>query len=107
MSLDFSLEDVRVVEVYSRNITHNLCKMAKEAGLYQCLWRPEEGGFEFARDIIPILREGLAKLEDNPGYYIQFNPENGWGSYESLVEFVRETLKECVENPNARIQVSR
>jgi hypothetical protein len=28
--------------VYSANITHNLGKMAEEAMLYNCLWRPDE-----------------------------------------------------------------
>lgn len=28
--------------VYSRNITHNLTRMAHEAGIYQALWRPGE-----------------------------------------------------------------
>ena len=29
---------------YSANITHNLGKMAEEAGIYKHLWRPEEIG---------------------------------------------------------------
>jgi hypothetical protein len=39
-------------EVYSANITHNLGKMADEAGVYEALWRPEEIGVKTAFDLI-------------------------------------------------------
>ena len=32
-------------EVYSANITHNLGGMAREGGIYQACWRPEEIAF--------------------------------------------------------------
>jgi len=28
--------------VYSANITHNLIPMTTEAGVYKCIWRPDE-----------------------------------------------------------------
>jgi hypothetical protein len=40
MSLDVYLEEVRPCTVYSSNITHNLNKMADEAGIYQALGAP-------------------------------------------------------------------
>jgi hypothetical protein len=49
MSLDVRLEDENGRELYWFNITHNLNKMARKAGLYQCLWRPEEIGITTAR----------------------------------------------------------
>ncbi len=42
MSLDVHLEDENGNDLYWRNITHNLTTMASTAGLYECLWRPEE-----------------------------------------------------------------
>lgn len=44
MSLDVYLTATRPTEVCALNITHNLGRMAKEAGIYQHLWRPEEIG---------------------------------------------------------------
>ena len=41
MSLDVYLMEMRPVEVFERNITHNLARMADAAGLYTPLWRPE------------------------------------------------------------------
>jgi hypothetical protein len=107
MSLDVYLKKVMPTEIYSDNITHNLNKMAAEAGIYEALWRPDEHGYTHARDIIPILEEGLAKLCANPEHYEKFNPENGWGSYVGLKVFVREYLEACRANPDAEVEVSR
>jgi hypothetical protein len=42
MSLDVYLTAIRPTTVFDLNITHNLGEMARQANLYQCLWRPEE-----------------------------------------------------------------
>lgn len=107
MSLDVDLMVTKPTSVYSANITHNLNKMADKAGLYQALWRPEELPITKAKDLIPILSEGLEKLKRKPGYFKKFNAKNGWGTYDGLVNFVEEYLQACRENPRARIEVSR
>jgi len=107
MSLDIYLEAVRPTEVYWANITHNLGKMAAEAGIYEALWRPEEINVTTAAQLIPLLETGLETLRANPIDYEEFNPENGWGDYDGLVAFVRRYLKACKENPDATISVSR
>lgn len=94
-------------EVYSANITHNLNKMADEAGIYQALWRPEEIGIEKAEQLITPLRDGLALLNSDPDRFKQFNPENGWGTYEALGRFVADYLAACEEYPTATVHVSR
>ncbi len=110
MSLDFRLSyknDGHFNEVFSKNITHNLGKMADEAGIYKALWRPDENGFKKASDIIAILEKGLKELQDNPENFKKYNSENGWGLYKHFVPFVKEVLEACKENPNAEIGVSR
>jgi hypothetical protein len=107
MSLDVSLVKVMPTEIYSDNITHNLNKMAQEAGLYDALWRPDENGLTTAADLIPFLEEGLRKLCADPAHYEQFNPANGWGSYVGLKVFVRDYLEACRANPDAKVEVSR
>lgn len=94
-------------EVYSANITHNLGKMASEAGIYQHLWRPEELGIHKAKDLIEPLTEGLTLLRSDPARFKAFNPENGWGNYEGLVEFVDKYLNACIEFPNADVRIWR
>jgi hypothetical protein len=64
--------------------------MAREAGLYEHLWRPEEIGIATAGQLIEPLRDGLTRLESDPKRFKRFNPTNGWGDYEGLLEFVRE-----------------
>lgn len=94
-------------EVFRWNITHNLNKMAKDAGIYECCWRPDEVGIKKAKEMIPLLEKGLQELKSKPEYFKQFNPENGWGKYEGLVEFVENYLKACRDYPDADIKVSR
>ena len=50
MSLDFYLyvdvdtggEEPHRTDLCDKNITHNLTEMADKAGIYKCLWRPDE-----------------------------------------------------------------
>lgn len=107
MSLDVMLTAVRPTEVYSRNITHNLNKMAMEAGIYQHLWRPEELGITVAKDLIEPLALGLDKLKADPEHYKKFNSPNGWGMYEHFVPFVEDYLEACRANPDATVEISR
>jgi hypothetical protein len=93
--------------VYSANITHNLNTMASEAGIYEYLWRPDEINITKASELIDPLREGLHNLKIDPERYKKFNPENGWGSYDGLVNFVENYLNACYEYPDAIIEVSR
>jgi len=81
--------------------------MAEMAGIYVHLWRPEELGITKAVDLVAPLNEGLSRLKNKPEYFKQFNPSNGWGTYENLIEFVEEYIIACVENPDALIDVSR
>lgn len=102
MSLDFTIYaqvPSRMGEVYSRNITHNLIHMADLAGLYDVLWHPVENGYRKAKDIIPRLRIGILLLKSDPERFKKFNPNNGWGTYEGLLDFAEAVLETCLEYP--------
>ena len=107
MSLDISLIETIPTEVYEAGITHNLGKMAAEAGIYEYLWHPEEVGITAAKHLIPLLEAGLKLLLSDPDRFRQFNPENGWGTYEGLVNFTAKYLDACLTHPDAEIRVSR
>lgn len=94
-------------EVYSANITHNLNRMAVAANLYATLWHPEDRGATHAVHLIAPLAKGLTELHTAPEQFKRLNPENGWGNYEELVKFVENYLIACIQNPNAKIRVSR
>lgn len=107
MSLDVTLTAVRTTKIYSRNITHNLGRMASEAGIYEHLWRPDELGIKTAGELVEPLRRGLELLMSDPERFKAMNPPNGWGSYDGLVDFVNDYLHTCIENPDAAVSVSR
>lgn len=92
--------------VWDYNITHNLNKMADEAGIYFALWRPEEIGITKAKQLIEPLGDGLKKLLENPTKYKEHNPSNGWGDYDGLVRFVTEYIKACGQYPDANVRAS-
>jgi hypothetical protein len=113
MSLDVSLlteccdKCGRSDEGYSANITHNLGKMAKAAGIYKACWRPEEIDAATAQDITPLLKKGLKWLKEHPDEAQQYNSPNGWGTYEHFVPWVEAYLEACKKDPTAKIEVSR
>lgn len=107
MSLDVTLTKTMPTEVYSANITHNLGKMAKAAGIYECLWRPEEIGIITAGQLIEPLEAGLKKLLAAPRKYQRFDSPNGWGLYVHFVPFVEKYLAACREHSDATVDASR
>ena len=112
--------------LYSSNITHNLNRMADEAGLYEALWRPymlkteidfgddysaeykfEEENPSKAHELIAVIEKGLADLKAKPKHYEKFNSSNGWGMYEHFVPFVEKYLEALKEFPDADVEISR
>jgi hypothetical protein len=93
--------------LYEANITHNLGKMAQEAGIYMHLWRPEEIGITQAKELIKPLLDGLEKMEADPEGYSKFDSPNGWGLYKNFVPWVRRYVEACKKYPEAKIEVSR
>ena len=93
--------------VYRANITHNLNTMAKAAGIYECLWRPDETNISKAKQLIEPLQMGLNQLKNDRATFKKFNPANNWGTYELLVEFVENYLKACKQYPESEVRVSR
>ncbi len=114
-------------ELYSANITHNLGKMADEAGLYEALWRPhrlkpgydipeddhkaeweyEEANPVRAHEIIEIIEKGLADMKARPKHYEKFNSSNGWGMYKHFVPFIEKYLAALKEFPEAQVVCDR
>lgn len=114
-------------ELYSANITHNLNKMADEAGLYEALWRPYKlkknydiieddynNEYEFensnpvkANEIISIIEKGLKDMKAKPSYYKKFDSLNGWGLYVHFIPFIEEYLEALKKYPDAFVECSR
>lgn len=106
--LDFSMPDDEYQgPVYSRNITHNLGRMAAEAGVYEVVWRPDENGITKARQLIEPLTAGIEKMRNAKDYFETFNASNGWGTYENFLPWLESYLEACQEHPEADVSVSR
>lgn len=79
------------------------------------MWRkamPESDGLAgfdglTASECIPTLRSGIQKMEDNPKDFTPMNPENGWGSFEGQLDFLRNVLNLFLSAPKATVVVSR
>ena len=107
MSLDVYLTATVPTTVFDANITHNLNTMAEAAGIYMHLWRPDELGITKAGELIAPLEKGLRKMKRSPGKYKQFDPPNGWGSYDGFILWLEKYIAACKEYPEATIRVSR
>lgn len=107
MSLDVYLERVQLTTIYSDNITHNLGSMAREAGIYEHLWSPEEIGVKKAKQLIKPLRAAIKLMRTDPERFKKLNSPNGWGMYKHFVPFVERYLAACQQNPDATVTVSR
>lgn len=107
MSLEIDLKDADGKVVYSTFITHNLNNMAVEAGIYECLWRPEDHGINVAAQVVKPLAAGLNMLIQEPSRFKAFEESNGWGKWRDFVPFCAEYLEACQQNPTAIVVVSR
>lgn len=104
--------EIETTEFWHGNITHNLNLMAEDCvcyddtNLYCLLWRtyePTWGKWIYVSQLSCCL--GI--LRRDPEYFKQFNPENGWGTYEQLCEFVEDFIKALIDMPEgSRIEYS-
>jgi len=106
MSLDVYLTRIQPTEVYWANITHNLGRMAEEAGIYKCLWRPSEIGITKASQLIEPLADGIKLMELDPTRFKKFDAANGWGIYNDFIPWLKDYLAACIKFPDADINVS-
>lgn len=96
-------------EYFHMNLTHNLTEMASQCRvigtcnydadsaivtLYDLLWHPKDNlkvetpTFDYLEDVMQCYK----KLLEKPEFYKQYNPENGWGSYEGLVRNTKKFI---------------
>lgn len=103
MSLDISISATKRVEIFDRNITYNLASM-----YYKCI--DKELGFKklnnmSCKEALPILNSAIKDLIENQEEYERLNPENGWGTYDDLLEKIKDMRNCCEDNPDGIIDV--
>lgn len=103
MGLDFSLQEMKMTDVFSVNYTHNVVPMWSKAGAYEALYKSQG---KKASEIIPILSEAINNMIHNKQDYEKLNPKNGWGDYDGALRILFEIRTACECNPEATIDIS-
>ena len=113
MSLDIDLMDKWEGSVFSKNITHNLSTMADNvpvgdgATLHDIMWDLEDKfpNRTKAKQIAIPLTKALIYINTHEKEISEYNPENGWGTYEQLLEFTKEFQMACIDNQDCKIEI--
>lgn len=71
--------------------TYNLGKMFRVA----MDWDFEQRTIYKIADIFENIQRGITELKKQPEKYVQYEPENRWGTVEDALE-VLKSLKECI-----------
>ena len=104
MSLDFSIEEIQPTSVFNDNYTHNVTPMWNLAGVYEALYESED---KKTLEIVQTLKNGLTNMLLHPDDFKKLNPENGWGDYDTAVNFLRDVIHACEKHPNGTIRISK
>lgn len=89
-------------DVYWANHTSNTAPMWRHAGADLA-----ELAGKTAAEIAPVLTAAIERMAADPDTYEAMNPANGWGSYESTLEFLRGLRDACRDHPATSLRVSR
>ena len=71
--------------------TYNLGKMFRIA----MDWDFDQGAIYNIADIVDNIQCGISELKRYPGKYVQYEPENRWGTVSGALD-VLKSLKECI-----------
>ena len=108
-----ALENEECERKHVGNITHNLNEMAIHVPvsdtltLYNVLWRPDESDLNTTDDILEYVTIGLKYLIDHKKDLLQYNPDNGWGDYDGLLDFTKRVGSACLFHPHCKIEAER
>lgn len=96
-------EFTQFTTVFDMNITHNLKKMAVEAGcgILWDLWDKK------AWEIITDVKSAIKNLEENPEKFDAFNAPNGWGTRIQFIPWLKQLLEKLEEFPHAKLLISK
>lgn len=100
------------------NITFNVSPMYYSAFefAYKCIHgtaykSADDSGFGLGQltgmkcsDALPYILVALAHMKQQPDEYKRMNPPNGWGSYESALEFLEKLRDESFKHLDAKIE---
>lgn len=99
MSADFWL--FREERVGNWNLTYNLSKMFVQVSGGRSIsdFMIHYNGV-YANEIVDDAWEILTQIQDRKSELLQFNPENGWGTYDHLLETWEKFVVQLRANPD-------
>lgn len=103
MTLDTGGDEPFVVDLGSWNYTFNCSEMFEAAGVRETVLKSEG---KTAAECIPILWEGIRRMEAEPVKYLAMNPPNEWGDYSGAMQFLRNIYFGCKKHPKATVWTS-
>lgn len=103
MSWDIKLKAKREIILFETNITYNLSDM-----YYKCI--DKERGLKkldglSSKKALPIIKKAIKDMENNKEEYEKLNPSNGWGSYDGLLNRLKQLKEYCETVPDGYIEV--
>lgn len=94
------------IEVFDSNYTSNCSQMWDTAGCRLRDWAYDKAAGRTAATLIEPLRTAIKTMADDPKRFIAMEPDNGWGSYEGALAWLRSILRACEKYPEASVYVS-
>lgn len=82
---------IRIDEPRYSSPTYNLGKMFRVA----MDWDFDQGTIYNIADIFENIQRGIAELERLPEKYVQYEPENKWGTVNGALDALR-SLRDCI-----------
>lgn len=100
-------EDHTVVDC--GNYTGNVGNMYREA--FPANPMGQRPGIHYIHSIKADMASGLLQMAisamvDSPAIYKAMNPDNGWGSYEGALQFLKDILQACEDHPACTVYLS-
>jgi hypothetical protein len=94
--------DDQEVELWWRNHTSNTSGMWRAAGVDIAELAGVKG-----EQVAVAVNAAIEEMERNPDTYKAMNPPNGWGSYETCLDFLRDLRAAAARFPDLPLWVSR
>lgn len=105
MSWDLSIDDADEWQcccTHEWNYTHNCNQMIRDAG-FGPEWPYDLNGMT-CHEVERRLRIVLRAFEADPARFRAMDPENGWGSFDTLRPVLREIATVCRAHPLATVR---
>ena len=98
------LEDKYGKTIFTQKMDNKLKEIAKVAGIYECLWVPDERGISTAAQMVEPLIEAVTDLVAEQKKYEAFDNSDVW---QDFLQSCSNYLKACRMNPETVVKVSR